>query len=580
MAMVPGKQMSGDSVPSGQPWHFYRVPGAQMFVIISTAYGDDEICEKTWTSNKTVRQSYIHSVSKYLGYCNSEICQKTQLQSRIEYRVKYEEFSHTLKYCCDGYEKVSAEPLACHPSCSPNCILGNCTGPGICTCIEGHKQRSSYECEPICDPPCVNAKCTYHNKCDCSENYKKDGTTNHICNPVCDEECQNGQCIRPQECQCFDGYKLSDQNKYYCLPHCGNCMNGICTKPKICECNDGYTKVNETCAPYCSRECIHGKCSQPEKCTCNDGYTSHAEDWNQCVPYCSEPCINSLCSEPGVCTCLQNYTKVNGSICEPVCNTPCKIGVCTAPDTCVCNASYKPITEYICEPDCTFKCEYLYIVPAVLLITGAILLIGIIYTIRKHSSSYREQDCTNALQAQKVNKKRELAKEIDVYRLTEQQKHKSREFDLNDPKKRFEEIHSPIESTNGSFLKFPSEDCDGEKAKAFNKQLGQFHAKEENENIINKNITHLDSDKDFMKEEKIEIEALGHDRFKRSQTAKSIMEYNLNKADCEREKRRLQKQQDIENEQARFKKFGIFGSFFETIINSNVFAKVFTEGVN
>ncbi|XP_073985396.1 RIB43A-like with coiled-coils protein 2 [Rhodnius prolixus] len=169
-----------------------------------------------------------------------------------------------------------------------------------------------------------------------------------------------------------------------------------------------------------------------------------------------------------------------------------------------------------------------------------------------------EQDRTNALQAQKDNKKRELAREIDVYRLTEQQKHKSREFDLNDPKKRFEEIHSPSESTDGSFLKFPSEDCDGEKVKAFSKQIGQFQAKEENENITNKNITHLDSDKDFMKEEKIDIEALGHDKFKRTQTAKSIMEYNLNKADCEREKRRLQKQQDIENEQARFKTCGMF----------------------
>ncbi|XP_073985368.1 uncharacterized protein isoform X2 [Rhodnius prolixus] len=331
--------------------------GLLMFVMISTANGDDGICEKTWKSIKTVRQSYIHTWHHtYWGYCGWDRCQKRQLQSRIEYRVKYEEVPHTLKYCCNGYEKVSAEPLACHPSCSPNCILGNCTGPGICTCIEGHKQISSYECEPICDPPCVNAKCIDHNKCDCSENYKKDGTTNHICNPVCDEECQNGQCIRPQECQCFDGYKLSDQNRYYCLPQCENCINGICTRPNICECSDGYTKANETCAPYCSRECIHGQCTQPEKCTCNDGYTSHAEEWNHCVPYCSEPCINSLCSEPGICTCLQNYTKVNGSTCEPVCNTPCKNGECTAPDTCECNAGYKPITEYICEPDCTDEC--------------------------------------------------------------------------------------------------------------------------------------------------------------------------------------------------------------------------------
>ncbi|XP_073985385.1 RIB43A-like with coiled-coils protein 2 [Rhodnius prolixus] len=182
-------------------------------------------------------------------------------------------------------------------------------------------------------------------------------------------------------------------------------------------------------------------------------------------------------------------------------------------------------------------------------------------------------DLGNALQHRNENLKKELAREVDVYRLTQQQKHKSREFDLNDPKRitnqlpmRFEGIIDPREMTMGSFLKFSSEDYDGEKAKTLKKHLWQCLAKQISENLISKNnhkITHLQTGQEVMKEDGLVNKAMKYEEAMRLEAAKSNMEYNLRKADYEREKRRLEKQQGAEDELAHI----------NTVINSDIFTE-------
>uniref|UniRef100_A0A170YPS4 Rib43a-like protein with coiled-coils protein 2 n=1 Tax=Triatoma infestans TaxID=30076 RepID=A0A170YPS4_TRIIF len=166
-----------------------------------------------------------------------------------------------------------------------------------------------------------------------------------------------------------------------------------------------------------------------------------------------------------------------------------------------------------------------------------------------------------------------MAREVDVYRLTEQQKYKSREFDLNDPKRivnqlpmRFEDIIDPRELTMGSFLKFPSEDYDGEKAKLLKKHLWQCLAKQMTENLINKKnykISQLQSGKDVMREDALVNKAMEREEMMRMQAAKSTMEYNLRKADFETQKKRLEKQQATKDEQTHI----------DTCINSDMFTK-------
>ncbi|KAK9503457.1 hypothetical protein O3M35_010007 [Rhynocoris fuscipes] len=170
-----------------------------------------------------------------------------------------------------------------------------------------------------------------------------------------------------------------------------------------------------------------------------------------------------------------------------------------------------------------------------------------------------ELQIENSLQERVDKQRKAMAREVDIYRLTEQKKENRREFDLNDPKEITNQMPmrlpdpnalDPREETMGSFLKFSSEDYTGEQTKALKKHLWLSLAKQISENCIKKrtaDMDHLRDGQDAMRLDALMNKLMAAEEQRKLDEIKATMAYNQRKAEFDRERREYEKRKDHED---------------------------------
>uniref|UniRef100_A0A0A9XVK2 von Willebrand factor D and EGF domain-containing protein n=1 Tax=Lygus hesperus TaxID=30085 RepID=A0A0A9XVK2_LYGHE len=221
------------------------------------------------------------------------------IASAEEYGIKPIEIESGNKRCAHGYEYLSDKDT-CIPMCGTPCYYGECSKPGICSCLTGFHKLHGDVNQTVCEPD----------------------------NPICKINCMTSQCISNESCQCLSSAA----------------MKWFSSDSSECGCSEGYEKTIEgnkpTCSPICNPPCVNGECIKHNECRCLPGFSNQTSK-HVCEPFCQFSCINSTCVKDGQCECLAGFSKdkLDPFKCKPSCSR-CDQDLCVAPNVCRCPTGF------------------------------------------------------------------------------------------------------------------------------------------------------------------------------------------------------------------------------------------------
>ncbi|XP_005188565.1 tenascin [Musca domestica] len=325
--------------------------------------------------------------------------------------------------CAAGYFSSLSELDGnhyCEPICERPCPAhSECVKPNECACHNGYQIAEGSVCRPHCPSGCpFQGKCVAPNLCECPAGYKSGKGT---CLPICSrgDQCKNGVCVDTDKCQCNVGYLWNEENEK-CEPN----LNG----------GDSYQPLEDD---HTDRNDVETTEKQPEIETDIDTFKEDI-DPNQVFDEIFESTTTSTSQSEEPTQCPDDYVRYRGQ-CQPlkfaIDEIDCRIkpcsdphAICTENGTCNCQEGYrmlkkaqstgsadttessKPIVKQVCltseeyenfmaNPELNWQDEdeiieiieepsnvpvIFFIILGVLLMTGALIYLGLRFVRRQH----------------------------------------------------------------------------------------------------------------------------------------------------------------------------------------------------